>query len=142
MTIYMSMVDYDFVDLYDMEILVGRNFSRELDKPGRSFIINEAAAKVFGWDNPLEHELIDSDTGKIVGVIKNFHQHSLRQEIKPLQILLEDEMNKVSIKISGDDIQNTIAEIKKTKESFSNIFPFEYTFFDENYGNDRNSYFL
>ena len=135
MTIYMSMVDYDFVELYDMEILEGRNFSRELDKPGRSFIINEAAAKVFGWDNPLEHELIDSDTGKIVGVIKNFHQHSLRQEIKPLQILLEDEMNKVSIKISGDDIQNTIAEIKKTKESFSNIFPFEYTFFDEIFDN-------
>jgi putative ABC transport system permease protein len=133
--IYSCGIDYDYIDLYDIEIIEGRNFSRELDKGKGAFLINESAAKALKWDNPLEHELIRGDTGRIVGIMKDFHQHSLHLEIKPLQFFLDDSRRTISVKIAASDIQNTIAMIKNTKESFSSKFPFDYEFFDEVFDN-------
>jgi putative ABC transport system permease protein len=129
--IYSSYIDYNFIKLYDIDIVAGRNFSQELDNDKAAFLINEAAASALGWDNPLEHELIGVDTGRIVGIVKNFNQHSLHLAIMPLQLELHDSRRAISIKIAASEIPNTIAEIKKTKESFSSIYPFEYEFFDD-----------
>ena len=133
--IYSADIDYNFIDLYDIELNDGRNFAPELDEGRAVFLINEAAAKAIGWDNPLEHELIRSDTGKIVGIVKDFHQHSLHLEIMPLQFKLNDSRSTISIKIAASEIPNTLAEIKQVKESFSSKYPFEYKFFDEVFNN-------
>lgn len=132
--IYMGGVDDDFIILYDIEIVKGRNFSQELDRPGKAVLINESAARALRWDNPIGGELINwKDTARIVGIMKDFHQHSLHQTIMPLQLFLSDKEWYVSVRITGENINKTLVEIQKTKESFSNTYPFNYTFFDDEF---------
>ncbi|MFC2123489.1 ABC transporter permease [Bacteroidota bacterium] len=132
--IYSGRVDFEFIDLYGIEIVEGRNFSRESGDENGAVLINETAAKALGWDNPIGRELSNwRDTCTIIGIMKDFHQHSLHQEIMPLQLFFNDYQWNVSIKISGDNIEQILADIKKTKELFSEKYPFNYAFFDDEF---------
>ncbi len=129
--IYSALVDDEFVDLFDIEIVQGRNFSREEGNASRSILINEAAARSLPWEEPVGEEMIYyPDTFRIIGVMKDFHLHSLHLEIMPLHLLFNDYTWDVSMKISAAGIVNTIADIKNTKESLSEKYPFTYTFFE------------
>ena len=132
--IYSGQIDENYVDLFEIEIVKGRNFSREAGDENGVALINEVAAKALPWDDPIGKELVNwRDTCVIVGIIKDFHQHSLHQEIMPLQLFFNDNRRIVSVKISGDNLENTISEIKRIKGSFSNKYPFTYSFFDEEF---------
>ncbi len=86
--IYSALVDDEFVDLFDIEIVQGRNFSREEGNASRSILINEAAARSLPWEEPVGEEMIYyPDTFRIIGVMKDFHLHSLHLEIMPLHLL-------------------------------------------------------
>jgi putative ABC transport system permease protein len=133
---YVSSVDFDYVDLYGISIVEGRNFSQEhvTDAKG-AFLINETAVKELGWKNPLEYELIHwtGKTGKVVGVVKDFNFHSLHRNIEPLYLFLDSKERNyfISVKIAGGAIKETLNNIETTLASFSTKYPFEYTFFDE-----------
>jgi putative ABC transport system permease protein len=135
--IYVMEADYDFVGLYGLEISRGRNFSRDYPSDaGGAFLINEAAQKAIGWDDPVGHQFTHwgrkEISGRIVGVLKDFHMHSIHLAIMPLYIFLEPKTtNRVSVKIRGGDIPATLAFVRKTWERFAPEYPFEYTFFDE-----------
>jgi putative ABC transport system permease protein len=132
--IYTGQVDQNFVDLYEIEMVQGRNFSMETGDKKGVVIINETAASALPWEYPLGKELVNwQDTCIIVGVMKDFHQHSLHQEIMPLQLFLNGHRRTVSVKISDNNLKQTISEIKRVKESFSNKYPFTYSFFDEEF---------
>ena len=112
----------------------GRNFTRQSDRPGKVALINESAAGALGWDEPVGRELINwKDTFRIVGIMKDFHQHSLHQAIMPLQLLFNDKDWYVSVRVSDENVSRTLTLIKKTKESFSNTYPFYYAFFDDEF---------
>ena len=134
-SIYYNMADYDFVDLYGIKLVQGRNFSREFpaDEKG-AFLVNETAVKRGGWAAPIGRELIhwQGQTGKIVGVMKDFHYRSLHQPIEPLYVFLNQaDFSYLSIKIKSDRIPEVIGAIKSVMKRFSPDYPFEYTFFDE-----------
>jgi putative ABC transport system permease protein len=132
--IYGGRAGFDFTELYNIEIVEGRTFSRMEGDENGAVLINESAARLLPWDDPIGRELIRwRDTCRIVGVMKDFHQHSLHQEIMPLQLFFNENERKISIKISGDDIEQTLAGIKKTKEEFSKKYPFDYMFFDDEF---------
>ncbi|MGH7453864.1 MAG: ABC transporter permease, partial [bacterium] len=88
-------IDHDFIPTLGIELAEGRNFSVNFaaDATG-AFMINETAATQFGWDEPLD-KTIDWDSGTkkgtVIGVVKDFHNQSLHEQIKPLvlQIFLE-----------------------------------------------------
>ena len=133
--IYYNMVDYDFADLYGIKIVQGRNFSREFpsDEKG-AFLVNETAVKTGGWASPIGRELIhwEGKTGKIVGVMKDFHLRSLHQPIAPLYIVLDPgRFSYISIKIQSDRIPEVLKVIKSVMTKYSPAYPFEYTFFDD-----------
>ena len=132
--IYTGQVDHNFVDLYEIDIVKGRNFSSETGSEKDVVIINETAARALPWEEPIGKELVNwRDTCIIVGVMKDFHQHSLHQEIMPLQLFLNEQTSTVSIKVSGNNLKHTISEIRRIKESFSDKYPFTYSFFDEEF---------
>ncbi|MBN2431991.1 MAG: ABC transporter permease [Acidobacteria bacterium] len=135
--IYYNTTGYDFVDLFDIEVVRGRNFSREFpaDAAG-AFLVNETAVRTAGWDDPLEREFVHwrGDRGKIVGVVKDFHFQSLHQPIAPLYIFLDPgTASHLSVKIRSTDVSATLAAIEKEFRRFSPNWPFEYTFFDETF---------
>jgi len=135
--IYVCEGDYDFVDVFELNMALGRNFSREYpsDATG-AFLINESAVKAIGWESPIGQVFNrwgnEEPSGQIVGVLKDFHMHSLHQEIEPLYVFLRPDItNYVSIKIRGENIPSTLSFIKETFSTFSPTYPFEYSFFDE-----------
>jgi putative ABC transport system permease protein len=133
--IYTGRVDQNFVDLFGIDMVRGRNFSVQTGDEKGMAIINETAAKTLPWEDPLGKELVSwQDTCIIIGIMKDFHQHSLHQEIMPLQLFLNGYRRTVSVKVSGFDLKNTISEIRRVKESFSDKYPFTYSFFDEEFG--------
>ena len=135
--IYTGESDFDFVDVFELKIALGRNFSREYSSDANgAFLINESAAKAIGWENPLGKEFSrwgnEKPAGQIVGVLKDFHMHSLHQEIEPLYIFLRPaNYSYLSIKIRSENIPGTLSFIEETFKIFSPTYPFEYSFFDE-----------
>jgi len=140
-----AFVDYDFIDLYGIDILEGRNFSRKhTTDQGGSYILNQTAVDILGWESPLGRQFDHWDfrdtrnfiTGKIVGIIDDFHLLSLHNQIEPLYLMLNLHPkvmghSYLSIKIKPEDIPGTLAFIQKKYTHFSTVYPFEYHFFDD-----------
>ena len=133
---YFGNIDYDYVDLFKLEVVKGRNVSRDFQTDaGGAFLINETAVRTLGWDKPVGRELIhwNGNKGRIVGVVKDFNFHSLHREIESLTLYLEprERHYNLSVKIRGGHIPETIETLKNTMNRFSTKYPFEYRFFDD-----------
>lgn len=128
------LTDEDLISTMGMEMLQGRDFSLQLED-STNFIINEVAAEMMGFDDPLGKKLsfwgID---GRIIGVVKNFHMRNLYEPIAPLIITCIDPQrsNVVLVRI-GDNMSETISAIEKVTAGLSPESEFEYQFIDEAY---------
>jgi len=133
--IYYNTADYNYIDLFGMQIVQGRNFSRDFpsDEKG-AFLVNETAVKVAEWESPIGRKFThwSGQTGEIVGVIKDFHLHSLHRPIEPLYLFLNpQDFSNIAIKIKPINIPTTIDHVKEVMKKFSPSTPFSYSFFDE-----------
>ncbi len=135
--IYCCYVDYDFLDLYDIEIVEGRqfapHFSTDRDK---AVIVNQTAVEVLGLTNPIDKKFSrwDIEEGRIVGVVHDFHFSSFRMKIEPMFFLLRPERaNRFSIKIAPDDVGKTLAFIRETFRAYHPSFMFDYHFLDDSF---------
>jgi putative ABC transport system permease protein len=130
-------VDYDFLDLYEAEIVQGRNFSEAFGTDDQdAVIVNETLVKQAGWKNPIGKRLTirQEKDAKVVGVIKDFNYHSLRLDILPLVIHCDPgNVYYTSVRIRGQNIPATIAHIKDTYDRFMTKYPFEFRFLDDIY---------
>ena len=134
-TIFYNSADYDYVDLYDIEIVEGRNFSRDFASDANGvYLINEAFIEATEWESPVGMTFSPwrNQSGEIVGVMKDFHFHSLHSPVDPLFIYLNpNAVFKMSIKINASNIPTTIDYVESVMKKFSSNYPFEYSFFDE-----------
>ncbi len=131
---YFMTADYDFLPLYGLKLAQGRNFSREFPADAQgAYLLNEAGQKALGWPDAVGRAFGEAERpGRIVGVVKDFHLHSLHLPISPLFIAFSEEyVRYVSVKIQGGDIPGTLDFIKKTWRRFEPDYPFEYQFFDD-----------
>ena len=135
--LYLFEVDYDFFDFYGIDIIEGRSFSTEIASDMESAIIlNETAAKVLGWESPIGHRIkndIEELEGTIIGVVKDFHNVSLHEEIKPSIFQVQPQLySYVSVRIHPDDIQGSISFLEERWRQFSPNIIFYHSFLDEN----------
>lgn len=132
--IYRTDVGYDFLDVFEIDVAEGRNFSRDIASDSVAFLINQTAAKAMGWDSGVGKGFrLWRTEGTIVGVVKDFHMHSLHMPIQPLLLILDpDRVNYISAKIRAADLPQTIAYIEQTLATFT-PYPFEYEFLDESF---------
>jgi putative ABC transport system permease protein len=133
--IFYNTADYDFVDLFGLQIVQGRNFSKDFpsDTAG-AFLVNETAVKVAEWDSPIgrKFEHWNGAKGEIVGIIKDFHLRSLHSPIEPVYIFLNPgNFSNISIKMSATNISATIEHVEGVLKKFAPSMPFSYSFFDE-----------
>jgi len=135
--------DYDFIDTYQIKLLAGRNFSREfLDTTSNVVILNQSAVKALEFESPekavnqfvnINQDDEDEAKLKIIGVIKNYHQKSLREPIQPVIFQLPPHYGSSFhvFRLKPGNIKETISFIK---EKWEKAFPgnlFEYIFFDD-----------
>jgi putative ABC transport system permease protein len=103
-------------------------------------ILNKSAVKALGWENPVGMKIYSSPIyklrkGKCAGVVNDFHVASLHDEIPPLVISLGTKgFNFLSVKIRPENRAATISYIESVWKTFSQGYPFDYTFLDESFG--------
>jgi len=123
-------VDHDFLKTFNIKMKSGRfytqNFSPDTNK---GVVVNETAVKAMGMKDPLGKRIGDST---IMGVIKDFHNQSLHGAITPMELdYSQAKCRYICIKISGKNIERTIANLEKTWNRFTPAFPFQFRFLDD-----------
>lgn len=132
-------VDVEFFRTYGMEMQAGRDLSKSIPTDDSlAFIINETAAKAYGWtkiDDGIDKDFSYANIkGKLVGVVKDFHFESLHQSIVPLVFFSRPGIySDLSIKISGNQMTQGLEHIEKVWKEFLPKRPFSYKFLSENY---------
>jgi putative ABC transport system permease protein len=136
--VYRNWVDANFLSFYDIPVVQGRGFAEEYnDKEGQVYILNEAAVKAIGWDDPIGKRFgfrsgREEKKGVVVGVVKDFHFAPLHLNIEPLALTPNSErIDWLSIKISSQNIPETLAFIERTWKRHSPEGDFSYTFLDD-----------
>ena len=122
-------IDENYIDLFGIEILEGRNFSKDIFVDvDKSVIINEAYAKTMGWSEPLGKIIDEQSQQKVIGVVKDFHFDALNNPIEPLKfVMLNEQPSYVFFKTEPKNIK----AIQKKWESLYPDEPFEFQFMDE-----------
>jgi len=125
--------DADFVETVDLEIVQGRNFDINLKSDENAVLINEKSIEMMGVEDPIGLKMGD-DGFEIIGVIKDFNSLPLSYEIEPLLIAyIPGYFNRVIIKLSGDNILETVDQLKKVWLEICPDFPFNHRFLDETF---------
>ena len=134
--------DFDFVKTLGMEIVQGRDFSRDVASDTTyAVLVNESMVKRMAWENPLGKKFIflggdpqgSAIEKRVVGVVKDYHQNSLYDAIEPLMIVLDDNQNFVFVRTTEGDVRQSLAAVENGwKETFPNSI-FEYNFLDQDF---------
>jgi putative ABC transport system permease protein len=133
-------VDHDFFKTFEIKLLHGRLFSKKFPTDAtESIIINEEAAREFGWGaDSIGKMITNTDRGnirkRIIGIVNNFHHKSLKHKINPTVLELNTEFyNFAAIRISHEDVSSTIAYLKKLWKETNPQFQFRYFFIDDDF---------
>lgn len=134
-------VDYDYVSTLDLEIIEGRDFDRKYGTDTSGIIINESAIAIMG-KSPKEalgmkvvrnFQNDNEELLTVIGVVKNFHYESLKDDIGALSLTIGDRAAKMAIKLNAGDFSNTITSIEKTWNEVAPGQPFNYYFMDDSF---------
>jgi putative ABC transport system permease protein len=140
-------IDHDFIKTFDLKLLAGRDYPETENENGHAVIINEMALKQLGFKNSAEAVnsfiLAGNRQYEIVGILKDFHQESLKREIKPILFFYGynwmSDIGYYSIGINSADLKTTINRIE---DIWKKIYPedhFKYFFLDEEFNSQYRS---
>lgn len=135
-------VDYNYLSVLGMKLAAGRNFSRAYGTDSSGVILNETAAKTFGWaQNAIGHHITHTDndgtqrTFTVIGVVKDFHFKSLHEAISPLVMVLGRNTGTIILKVNPTDISGLLATLQQKWQQLMPDAPFTYSFLDERFAN-------
>lgn len=129
-------VDDRFLETLAIPVIQGRNFSQKFSSdPQLSVVVNEAFVREAGWKDAVGKEVDftwKNQKYKIIGVIQDYHYKSLKEKIKPL-LLTQDPnygLGTIYVKLSGNNIPETLRKVEKLFHAQVPYLPFEYKFED------------
>ena len=135
-------VDYDYLKTMGMQIVQGRNFSKEYGSDSSAILITETTAKLLGYDKAVGKMIYaPSDDGddnslyplQIIGVIKDFHFESLRQKLGPLCMRLGSSTGLASFKVSTANTKSLVSQIENQWKILAPGMPFSYRFMSDSF---------
>jgi len=131
-------IDVDFLPAYEMKMAAGRAYSRDFPADlEQSMVINEAAAKQWGYADPKE--IIGKNfeqwgrKGTVIGVVKDFNYQSLHKKVEPLALRMapSEMLSRLSVRIKTAQLRKTISELERTWNALEPQRPFKYSFLDQ-----------
>ncbi len=130
--------DPDFIPTFEINLLTGRNFSKNISTDSDAFILNEAAVVAFGWNNAdAIGKQFKPSAGfaakKVVGVVKDFNFKSLHDKIEPLVIAYSQNGQYMSVRVEPTSLQATVAFLENKWREVAPDKIFEYTFLDQSF---------
>jgi putative ABC transport system permease protein len=134
-------IDYDYLNVYGMEMKEGRGFSKDnITDNGFAFVINESFANELRLKETIGtkagHDWYHNDSlGTIIGVVKDFNFNSLHYKVNTLALVVHPEWGyqELSVKIEKGRTEEGIATVKKIWDELVPSYPFDYTFLDAHF---------
>ena len=133
-------VDENYIPVLGIKMLSGRNFSTNFSTDSSGVILNETAARVFGWGSNAAGKTIshisnqgEKKTYTILGVVKDFHFKSLHERISPLVMVLAPDPGMLIVKLKQGDTGEFLTSLKTKWTKLSAEEPLSYSFLDERY---------
>ncbi|MEP1151273.1 MAG: ABC transporter permease [Balneola sp.] len=143
-----NFIDADYLNMMGIDVIAGRGFSKEITSDERrAIIVNQALVDDYGWDNAIGKKLpgTNFEDHEIIGVVENFNYQSLRASVEPLAISINPSLllsgianigfssspsPRISLKISSENMPETIKGLEQTWANISPGTPFNYQFLD------------
>ena len=130
-------VDYDYVETLGLELIVGRSFDRGFSADSLSMVINEAMAKEYGKENPLDVTVTFNEDGpryNVIGVVKDYNFRGLKRQVEPITLFMDKSAGYfyAFVKVAPN---NAVAAFDKIEKAWKDIEPnasFLGSFLDEN----------
>ncbi len=148
--VYVNTVSYDFLKTLDIELIAGRDFSQQISSDEKTaVIVNEAVIDKFEWEEGVGRSLPgDFSENEVIGVVKNFHFQSLREEVAPLILMLNPglmisssfygynsqdgiKINRILLNLNGENIPETMNHLKSVWNRVAPEIEFNYQFIDD-----------
>lgn len=143
--LHIATVDYDHLNTMGYELSGGRFFSRDFISDSAAIILNEAAYKKMGFSQIEDQTVINFNAPspapfKLIGVVKDFNFESLRNEVKPMAMILgigsnqwmvREAKSEIAIRLQQGDISDAISKLERVWRKHSTS-SFEFSFLDQN----------
>ena len=131
--------DEDLLSTLELSMVDGRYFSKEFSSDVNGVVINEAAARLFGWDNPVGEKIQtfwkenNEDVREVIGVVKDYNFQTLEEEVTSLIIFQGKEGNNLLVRLTPGNISEKINLIQAKWKSFPNRGSFDYSFITDDF---------
>ena len=141
-TLASTRVSYDLDQALGIEMASGRFFSRDMPSDSSGVVINEAAVRALGLEDPLNNRFMQpGEDGQpdnfkpIIGVVKDFHYASMQAEIGPMAMhfMPGNYEGLICIRLGKGERAETVARVEEIWKEFSTDAPFTYTWMDEEF---------
>ena len=137
-TFRINEVDDSFFETFEIPVLRGRAFSADVaSDTSQAIILNETAVRLLGWEeDPIGRQIVlpayDNLSLTVIGVVKDYHNLTLREEIAPMGFLARWKMfYSLALRIRPENTAQTLSFLETQWKRFVPDAPFEYHFLDE-----------
>lgn len=126
----------DYLKTMGIDLVAGRTFSEKLASDSSAVILNEEAAKAFGFSDPVGQMIVRSGVNRhymVIGLVRNFHFESLHHPIKPLLLYKTTRRHPtyIAIRLKPDDVKSTVSRFQIVWEKHTGNKPFIFSFLDQ-----------
>ena len=133
-----AVVDHDFIDALEIKMAEGRDFQEDMPSDTLTgVVVNETFVKRMGWNDPLgkKVELGDANTirARVIGVMKDYHQTGMYNEVESLLLIYRSNTNIVYVKLGDGNNKEALSFIEGQWKEIFPAEPFAYTFLTERF---------
>ncbi len=135
--VYSAPVGYNFLEFFEIELINGRNFSKDIITDStNAFILNETAAKRIGWEDPIGKKFGNWQirNGRVIGVVKDFHINSVHIKVDPIALCISKKGRQqpyYAVKVESGKMKPALELLEEKFKKFIPEYPFRYRFLDE-----------
>ncbi len=129
-------VSYDFAKTMKLQVVDGRDFSKDFQADNDGYLLNETAVKDISYKNPVGRFItVNGRRGKITGVLKDFNFRSLHEQIQPMIMQFGENENygHILLRVKPGKTKEALSSVEKLCKELNPAFPFTYSFADEEY---------
>jgi putative ABC transport system permease protein len=130
-------VDEDYIGTLGIHLIAGRNFSNQMSSDSSALIVNEAFVKRFGFKDPLNKIVYRFSFGlqafHIIGVVKDFNFSSLRDGIKPVALVYNEDRGAITARVNPANLPAIMSKLENKWKNMSPNQQLSYSFMDEDF---------
>lgn len=123
---------YDYAKTMGIEVLMGRDFSKDFASDSSAIVINKAALDIMGLEDPIGTNLdLWGEKRKLIGVVDNVLMGSPYEPVKPMFMIIQDWGGFISVRLKKtNDLNQTLSGVEQIFNTHNPAYPFEYNFAD------------